>query len=369
MADRSAVFRWVPALVLGMYLALFPDGTAVAAAGDPPQAEIGPPAPSPPSTEPTPGAAPPKEEPTGIEKSIDETHTLLEQSILEQAIRLDNFFGEVKADSQRRTSYELRLRTSVRVDDGGNLRFGASLRANAVLSRISNRLRLAISGDSEPEPFAPSLPEDPGNPGFDRTSQTTRIVNTELRYGLLQTPTMDLFAGAGFRLVLPPEAFLRTRFQYTHRFSDVTLMRVAETLYTKNTDALGETTEFAIERSLNPKTLLRWASTGTVSYELEGLEWGSEISLMRELSPKSAITVTTGVYGNTTHDDVITNYRLATRYRRNFLRKWLFYEIEPEVSWPRRGDGEFHTAFACTFLLEIVFQGSATDPEGTPPHP
>ena len=376
------------ALLLGAYLVLLPVGAVLSTAAEAPPAEsattaspqptpapqpaapaqptpapqpAAPPQPTAPPqpAEPAPASPPPQEEPGAIEKSIDETHEFLQRGILQQTIRLDNFFGEVKADSQRQTAYELRLRNSVRVEERGNLRFGTSVRLNARLSRISDRLRLAISGDREPEPFAPSLPEDPGNPGFNRTSQTTRVVNTELRYGLVQTPATDIFLGAGFRVVLPPEAFLRSRYQHTHRFSDVALIRVAETFYTKNTDAIGETTELALERSLTPKYLLRWASTGTVSYETEGLEWGTELSLLHELSPRSAITVTGGVYGNTTVADVITNYRLATRYRRNFLRKWLFYEVEPEISWPRAADGSFHTAYACTFLLEIVFQGSA----------
>jgi len=307
-----------------------------------------------------------KEKMTIFEKHMDKAHESLQQNILKQTLRLDNFFGNTKSEDERTTGYQLRFRNSIRAEQGGTLKYGASLRASVRLSRISDRLRLTFSGENEPEPFAPGLPEDPGNPGFDRPAQTTKIVNTELRYGFYQTPLTDIFLAAGFRLVLPPEAFVRARVQHTHNINDVTLIRTGETLFVNNVTGVGETTEVSVERLLNPKTVLRWASTGTLSNKIQGLELGTELSLARELSTKSAITVAGGTSGNTSIDDVITNYRLFARYRRNFLREWLFYELGPEVSWPRQADGNFPTNYAITVLLEVVFQGSDTDSKKKP---
>ena len=163
---------------------------------------------------------------------MDKTHKRVELGILNQAIRIDNFFGSVKPENHQETVYELRWRNSIRIDQGGHVKFGTAAWANFTFPRISERLHLSITGEDEPQPFSQSLPEDPGNPGLDRTSQTTtRIVNTELRYGLIQTPKMILFLGAGVRFVLPIEAFVRSRFQYIYNFSDVSLVRFAETVF------------------------------------------------------------------------------------------------------------------------------------------
>jgi hypothetical protein len=295
---------------------------------------------------------------------MDETHERLEHGILRQVIRLDQFFGKEKIEEDQKTEYKLRWGTSMRVDTKGRLLFGTTVRGSFLLSRISERLRLNISGGDEPQPSAPVLPEDPGNPGFDRIAQTsTRLVNTELRYGLYHTPTMDLFVGAGVRLIIPPEAFTRTRFQYVYHISDESLVQFGQTLFLKNTVGPGETTEVALERTLNPKTLLKWSNAATISYEISGVEWGTELSLTRVLSSKSAITFLGGVYGNTSIQDWVTNYRVLTRYRRNFLRSWLFYEVEPEMSWPREAAGFFPTIFAVTLRLEVAFQGSAVGKE------
>jgi hypothetical protein len=309
------------------------------------------------STEADPTTADPNKTATDISKTVDETHDKFEQDILDQVIRFDNFFGNVKNESQQKAEYQLRWRNSLRVEQGGQIKPGTALWASFKLSRINERLHLVFFGENEPEPFSSSLPEDPGNPGFDRNSQSMHVVNTELRYSLVQTPTLDIFLGAGVRLIIPPEAFVRGRIQYLYKLSDVSLLRCTETLFVKNFNVFGETAEVDLERTLNPKTLLRWANIGTLSYEIKGMEWGSELSLIRELSPRSGITVTGGVYGNTSINDGVGNYRILARYRRNFLRSWLFYELEPEISWPWRSDGSFPTNLAFTFRLEVLFQG------------
>ena len=283
---------------------------------------------------------------------------MLERNILKQTVRMDNFFGGVKPENLRATKYDIRWRNSLRIEHGGDLKPGTTLRASFTLPRISERLRLFIAGEDEPGLTTQRLPQDPGYPGFDRTAPTAHFANTELRYELIQKPTLNLFLGVGVRLALPFEVFARSRFQYTRNLGDISLMRVAETFFVKNTDFLGETTEFSLERLLGATTLLRWSNSGTASEEIEGLEWGSEVSLTRQLSPKSAITLLGGVYGNTTSSALVQNYQILAVYRRNFLRNWLFYELQPQVAWPRGSDGSLSATFAFTFRIEIAFQGT-----------
>lgn len=297
------------------------------------------------------------EQATILGKQAEVTHDRLERGILNQVIRLDDFFGKPNPSKDLRTAYLLRWRNSARLQQGSGLGLGSTLNANLELSRINERLQLAISGNDQPDQLAPSLPEDPGNPGFDRTFRNARIVNTELRYQLVRSPETNLFLGAGFDLTIPPQFFLRARYQRLYRLSPLYLFHFGETFFVKNPDGFGETTEFAIERSLGPKTLLREANSATVSQEIGAIEWGSELSLLHELSPRSALTVTSGIYGNTGIDDWITNYRVQLLYRRNFLRSWLFYELEPQITWPRQDDGTFKTNYAFTVRLEVVFQG------------
>ena len=289
---------------------------------------------------------------------LDVTHSTIEQSILDMTIWVDDFFGYKKdVVQQQQTGYLLRWRNSLRVNDDGNVKLGTSARARFTLARISNRLSLDISRENEPSPITQTLPEDPGNPGYDRTVPAPRFTNMELRYDFIRTPELYLFVGAGLRLSSPIEAFARGRIQYSRQLGEKYQLSLAETLFVKNDDLLGETTEITLDRFFGKDTIVRWASTGTSSQEIEGFEWGSELSWIHELSAKKAISITAGAYGNTRSTAVVNNTRLDALFRSNFYRDWLYYEIEPEIAWLRSVSGSYPSDFAVTFRLEIVFQG------------
>jgi hypothetical protein len=292
-------------------------------------------------------------------KTLDETHAMLQRNILKQATRFDNYFGSSKPEQQLETGYDLRWRNSVRLEHGKDVSFGTTFLGNFALSRISERLHLFIAAENEPGLTTRSLPQDPGYPGFDRTAPTAHFANTELRYEAIQKPDVNLFLGAGVEFKLPLAVFARSRVQYTRNLGDISLMRVAETFYVKTDDFLGETTEFSLERRFGEATLLRWASAGTASEKFEGLEWGSVLSLFRQLSTRNSITLSGGVFSNTTHPNLLQNYQILARYRQNFFRNWLFYELEPQISWPQKSDGSHPAILAFTFRIEVMFQKTA----------
>ncbi len=374
MPERSGPLHCLIVLILVMPLFFSSGSVEIAIAGEAPSTqpapEVQPVSAAPAKSEaPIPAIIPIKEDTAKVKNNVDEVQDRIEQGILGQVVRLDNFFSDLKSGDERKSGYQLQVRNFARVEKGGKLNIGILLRASASFPKMGDSLRLYISGDNEPEPLAPKLPEDPGNPGFDRPAQPAKVFNTELRYRFFQTPSTNIFLGAGFTLVIPPEAFVRSRLQHTRHISDITLVRFGETLFANNIVTFGETTEITLERALTPKTLLQWTSAGTVTYKDPGMEWGTELSLIRELSSKSAVTLTGGIYGNTGIDDVISNYRLLARYRRNFLKSWLFYELVPELSWPRQADGLFPANYGMTFILEVMFKGNSSERKDKPGDP
>lgn len=292
-----------------------------------------------------------------IGQTADAIHEDLEHGILRQTIRFDNFFGVSDTKKPQRSAFLLRWRSEILLKQGGHFDWGSTLRADFKFPKIDDRLHLALSGADKTDSTTPTLPEDPGNPGFDRTVQTTKVVNTELRYVLFEVPSTDFFLGAGVDIVLPPKAFVRARFQHTQKLGESSLFRFGETIFAKTPYGPGETTEVTVDRTITPTTLLRWANSGTLSREIKALEWGSALALLHQLSAGSAITEACGIYGNSSIEHWITNYQLLARYRHRFMRDWLFYEVEPQVNWTRQLNGNFDANLILTLRLEVVFQG------------
>ena len=349
MTDRPGSYLRVPSLFLVGVMALAVASACLAATPDEP--------PVPASREPTPSEKLIEEKAPGVVSAVEKGHARLERDILDRVIRFDDFFGNVKTEDVQYPNYLIRWVNSLRLEEGSHFIYRTTARASFVLPKISQRLRLAVSGENEPEPFPTGLREDPGNPIFDRFRDRARFVNTELRYSVIQKPYVDLFLGTGVRVTTPLETFARSRLQCYLRLGDVTLARFAETVFWKNTEGFGETSEIELSRQFGPNTLLRWNNVGTITEESPGMEWGTGLSLQQELSPRSAITFGGDVSGHTRPVSQVDIYRIFTRYRRNFLMTWLFFELEPEISWPRDALGEYPLTYAFTFRIEVVFHG------------
>ena len=208
---------------------------------------------------------------------------------------------------------------------------------------------------------SPGSTEDPGNPGLDTGSQV-RTGSTELIYDILRTPRSTLDAGAGVRVKIPPDAFVRTRFQHARPVGFSTLGRFTATAYWDARDGLGESNQVDLERWLAPPTLLRWSNSFEIKEKNNGWTWGTDLSLLHKFSPKSAITFAGGASGSTRPAWIAQDYRVLARYRRDVYRKWLFLEGGPDIHWPRKEDGSRKPVWGATLRVEILFTGAEPNP-------
>jgi hypothetical protein len=163
---------------------------------------------------------------------------------------------------------------------------------------------------------------------------------------------------------IPPDAFVRTRYQHARPVGFSTLGRFTATAYWDALDGFGESNQLDFERWLAPPTLLQWSNSFTIEEKNKstGWAWGTQLSLLHKLSPKSAITFSGGASGSTRPAWIAQDYRIFARYRRNVWRKWLFLEGEPGIHWPWKEDGSRVPVWNATLRVEIVFTGSEPNP-------
>ena len=290
---------------------------------------------------------------------VDRTHTRIERDLFDAVVWFDRFFGDERMVVTERPESFLRWMNDLRWDEEERFSFRSTVRASLHLPRLKKRWRLVISGETRGDPNAVT-PEDPGNPGLD-TGSRVRTGSTELVYDILRTPRSTLDVGAGVRVKIPPDAFVRTRFQHARSIAANTLGRFTATGYWDARDGFGESNQVDLEHRLALPTLLRWSNSLTIAEESNGWTWGTELSLLHKLSPKSAITFAGGVSGSTRHAWIAQNYRGLARYRRNVFRKWFFLEGEPDIHWPRKEDGSRKPVWGATLRVEVLFTGAGPD--------
>ncbi|MDX8411891.1 MAG: hypothetical protein R8K46_08520 [Mariprofundaceae bacterium] len=285
---------------------------------------------------------------------LDHTHAYLSRKLCEPAVWFDDFFGDERSEQEGRPSSFVRWRNSATWTEGDGLEYRTRFSANVRLPKIERRLRLIISGETRDDPTE-VLPDDPVDPGFELDPEVSRL-NVGLRYDLLERPRYKLSLGSGVRLRFPVDPYARIRFRYTHPMGDVSLLRLIQTGLWRKDDGFSETTQLDLERALSESTLLRWGNSGTYGEITDGLNWASQVSLLHQFSDKTAISLDVGASGVTEPGFEVSNYRAGMRFRQNFYRKWLFYELEPSASWPKDvlKNGR-NASYAMTFALEFQF--------------
>lgn len=286
---------------------------------------------------------------------VDRYHASIEHRLFGTALWFDHFFTENVEKEELNPDSSLRWTNELRWDQVEDFEFRTRVRARIRLPHMQGRLRLIISGESQGDPTA-IRPEDPGNPGLD-VGSVNRKASTELAYDLYRSRNSLVAPGVGVRIRLRPTAFARIRFLHIRELGYSVIGRLSVIPFWDAREKFGESNLLEFDRPLGPLTLLRWSNATTISEKTVGWEWGTEVGLLHKLSPISAITFAVNASGSTRPSAVVKNYRAYVRYRRNFLRDWLFYEIEPDVNWPQKAGGGRDTVLGGTVRLEANFTG------------
>ena len=288
------------------------------------------------------------------ESWLDRTHSYLSRKLCEPAAWFDGFFGSERAYEETPIGSFFRVRNSMIWDESESFGHEIRLSANISLPRVSDRVRLLISRDESIE--GDGQFEDDIGRGDDE--EQTRLGLRFLLSGLGRTQldadaTVKVDSGA-----LNPRA--RGRLRHVRELTETTLARWTQTVFWELHDGFGTASRADWEWLPSRLALVRLTGRGTVSQDSEGIEWRTGLIGFRQLDRVSAIRSEIGAFGFTDPENTTEEYFVNFRYRRSFLRDWLFWEVQPEHAWPideetgnRRADWRF------IFTLEIQFENPA----------
>jgi len=299
----------------------------------------------------------------GGETWLDQTHKFVEKNLCEPAVWFDNFFGEDRVLKDVRPGVLVKWKNAARWTEGSNIdtegsnvdyvsEFCLQLRLPK-FEKSLKKVRLLIVSGSGFDKFT-TQPGQPVSPGVDPETGTRNPI-VGLRVDFFKWFRSLVSIDTGIKIRVPPDPFTRMRYQYTKPFGDAYLTRFTETALWRYTEHFTETVQLDLEQKITTFTLLRWSNYMTYAEDKAGITLNTGISLIRQLTHKSAISYDASMWGVNHPEWGIQNYRLGSRYRRNFYRPWLFFELGPEVTWPKNENGHRNPAYAAMAGLEIQF--------------
>ena len=283
------------------------------------------------------------------ESWMDRTHSYLSQRLCEPAAWFDGFFGDPRSFEETPVGTFFRIRNELRWDQTDDFGYRLRIRANISLPRISERVRLLVTRDEDiTGEFDDAAPPDERD---DRTRLGLRFIASERARSQFDIDGTVRVSGTG----LNPR--VRGRYRYVQGLSPRSLARATQSVFWEREDGFGATTRLDWEWLPDRDTLLRVTGQGTFSEASDGVDWRAATIAFRQLTTRTALRGEIGAFGFTRPDFEVEEYFVALRYRRQVLRRWLFFELQPEHAWPLDPDtGSRRADWRFTFTLEVQFE-------------
>jgi hypothetical protein len=328
-------------------------------------------------------------EPKPDDNWVDTGHAFIERTLFYVVLHLDRFFSDERDVDPERSRSFLRWRSAVRgAEDHGQLALTTGVRATIALPALDQRLRrlrLVLAGATREAVDAPSRPARTGAPLPTAVDEGIGPGDAGLRYFVWDSVATKLDFGSGALLHRPLGVYGRVRFRWVAPVGRVLLVRTVSSGFWRSDLGFGTDAQLELTRPIARWLVVRAAGSGMRAERSDGVEWSGELALLAVLTWRVATQMALELDGAThalasttapvtgvpvtVRAAEIDRIRLYTRFRRDLYRRWLFFEVEPEIAWPWSPERGRYSAWGGTIRVEVQVRGKESEVRPPAPEP
>jgi hypothetical protein len=295
-----------------------------------------------------PGSVTEPESPPGLFASMDAQRNFVSEKIVTYSKDIDEFFGDKRYFQEKNDSVIL-LGINQAFEQSGNNPFAAEVQAKLDFPSTQKRYSLVV----ESNPDQKTAGEAKANPATTaKTTATTQQYAASLRFEQHEESRWHFSSELGAQFNFPLDPFTRARGSYSIPIEDWRL-KVAETVFWFSSSGLGETTQLDFERLLSPPVLFRSTSTSTCFEAPQNCDLSQSLSIYHTLSERAALVYQASVIGVSQPEFTENDYILLLRFRYKLHKEWVFFEITPQIHFPRTDN--FRLNGLLLLRLEMLF--------------
>lgn len=269
---------------------------------------------------------------------MDSAHTFLSVGFCEPSVWFDSFFSDERVDEEERAGTHVRWQNDYILTEGGVWKYVSNVHASFKVPKAKKSLHIVFDGEEE-ETLQDVVPDNKEEAKGD----------LGLLYALKKSERVNF----SVRVKLSPSISFRYRYEWP--ITDTFTTRFTQEWYRQD-NADGTISRLDFEKNIYDDFLLRQSNSVLRSEIIQGEEWNNSLVLYQHLTNKSALSYESSMAWVTVPKTYTTGSRLGVRYRKNFYRKWLFYEIAPAMNWTKPLVTDERTAaWEILFRLEINF--------------
>jgi len=276
---------------------------------------------------------------------LDDLHLSLTDSVHGTANWLDTFFvkDSLELDQEAHGHARIRLAWEPRSRDVGE--FESRIRVSWKLPRFKNQVNVVFSDyDDELEKAPVKAAQTDVVPSRNR-------FNLALRW-IRNTDNKNVWShrvGIGRQL----QPFVRTSYIKKIAVGDGHNLRTEVSGYYYAKDGFGSHLGLQYEHGISQNSVLRVDNNFYYRGDDDDWLWQHSLYMMRQKTDESAIVHGLYIEGESEPNYQVTEYLVSSRWRKNALRDWLFFEVEPFVLWRR--DENFSASYGVALRVEGFF--------------
>lgn len=288
--------------------------------------------------------------------AADRMQQSISESLNGAAQWVDSFFDDERYIAEDATT-KLRLRQSLFLEHGEDPEHKTQVGLSLRVPRTKKRLRLFVGSEEETSKTPDTLfnrvedRDDQSAAGVQFFAKSTTRQNLSLTTGV-KLDSQEIFVGPRYRLNL---------------LLDDWQLRFTQRVRWFSSKGWESTTRFDFEHLLSETVFFRHTLDGRWREQDEGYQYEIRPTLIQQLRNRKAIEYQWNTLFKTRPNHRLERSILRLRYRRNFFRPWLFYELNPQLAV--RNDEDFRPKLGVTLQIEIVFGGKDYRTRRKPPAP
>jgi hypothetical protein len=292
-------------------------------------------------------------QPTERIEAIDAPRDYLSEKFVTFVSEIDRFFGDDR-NYQESNQSVIQMDITRVAGYSGDHKIVLEGRAKVRLPSAERRFHLVfetnpdqnLTGESTPTKITP-----PANKVVTPDSYGAGLRFERAREGYWHFSTDAGIKFHSFRV----DPFTRVRGSYEVPL-DQWRLKAAETVFWFQTSGVGENTRVDVERFLSEPVLFRATSNVTWLKDTTNLDLRQDLSIYHTLNDRSALLYQASAIGVSRPAFQATDYVLLMTYRYRLHRNWVFFELSPQMHYPKVQD--YRSSPMLSMRLEMLLDES-----------
>ena len=273
---------------------------------------------------------------------LDDMHRSISESVHDSAQWLDDFFANENAQEDHDALGEVRLRLAWEPRTRELNAFDAKLKVRVKLPNLRNKVDLILSDYDDEQ-------EDKVEAGRDDDINRPDRFSVALRFKPRPESGISHRIGFGRRF----QYFAKSSYKNHWNISDKTNLRYDVSVYYYNRDRFGSDFGATVDRELEDKSVLRFRNRFYFRDTTDDWLWQHSLQHLTQLSDNTALISGFYIEGLSRPNYHLTEYLVSMKIRKNSIRHWLYFDIEPFILW--RKDESFSASYGIALRVEGFF--------------